>query len=96
MGERYLEIDWPTIVVFASVIATLVLQLLLCFKAKKIAVKLLPVALLMVSTAVFSIFSAVVNGWDGLGYLFVAVLSFSLIVVCGVAWGIWAMARKRN
>ena len=92
----YLELDFPTIVVFVSVIATLILQLLVCFKTKKIFIKLLPIALLIVSTIVFSICSASINGWDGLGYLFFAFLSFGLIIVCGVAWGIWAIARKRN
>ena len=76
MEKWYLELDFPTIVVFVSVIATLVLQLLLCFKAKKIFIKLLPIAFLIVSTIVFSICSATINGWDGLGYLFFALLSF--------------------
>ena len=96
MGTWSLESDFPTIVVFASAIATLIVQLLLCFKAKNIFAKLLPLALLIVSTVVFSICSAAANGWDGLGYLFFALLSFGLIVVCGIAWGIWAIVRNRN
>lgn len=96
MGNWYLEIDFPTIVVFVSVIATLILQLLLCFKAKKIFIKLIPIALLIVSTIVFYICSATINGWDGLGYLFFSLLSFGLILVCGLSWGVWAITRKRN
>ena len=96
MRDWYLEIDFPAIFVFLSVIATLILQLLLCFKAKKIFIKLLPIALLIVSTIVFSVCSAAINGWDGLGYLFFALLSFGLILVCGLGWGVWAIARKRN
>ena len=94
MDNWYLEIDFPTIVVFTSVIATLILQLLLCVKAQKIVIKLLPIALLIVSTIVFSICSATINGWDGLGYLFFALLSFGLILVCGIGWGVWAIIRK--
>ena len=93
MGEWYLEIDLPAIVVFISV---LILQLLLCFKVQKIFIKLLPIALLIVSTVVFSVCSASINGWDGLGYLFFALLSFGLILVCGVGWGVWSIIRKRN
>ena len=96
MGEWYLEIDLPTIVVLISVISTLILQLLLCFKVKKIFIKLLPIVLLIVSTVVFSICSASINGWDGLGYLFFALLSFGLILVCGLGWSVWAIIRKRN
>ena len=96
MDKWYLEIDLPTIVVLASVIATLILQILLCFKVKKILIQLLPIVLLIVSTIVFSICSATINGWDGFGYLFFALLSFGLILVCGIGWGVWAIIRKRN
>lgn len=96
MGESYFEIDFPTIVVFISAIATLILQLLLCFKAKKIFIKLLPIALLIVLSIVFCICSASINGWDGLGYLFFALLSFGLILVCGIGWAIWAIIKKRS
>lgn len=96
MDKWYLEIDLPTIVVFASVIATLILQILLCFKVKKIFIQLLPIALLIVSTIVFSVCSASINGWDGLGYLFFALLSFGLILVCGIGWSVWAIIRKRK
>ena len=96
MRDWYLEIDFPTIVVFLSVIATLILQLLLCFKAKKIFIKLLPIALLIVSTIVFSICSTTTSFWDALGYLFFALLSFGLILVCSLGWGVWAITRKRN
>ena len=96
MQNWYLEIDLSTIVVIVSVIATLTLQLLLCFKFKKIFIKLIPIALLIVSTIVFYICSVTINGWDGLGYLFFALLSFGLILVCGLSWGVWAIIRKRN
>lgn len=96
MESWYFELDYPTIVVFVSVIATLILQLLLCFKAKKIFIKLIPIALLIVSTIAFFICSTTINGWDGLGYLFFALLSFGLILVCGLSWGVWAITRKRN
>ena len=94
MSKSYFEIDFPTIVVLVCAIATLILQLLLCFKAKKIFIKLLPIALLIVSTFVFYICSVSINGWDGLGYLFFALLSFGLIFVCGIGWAIWASIKK--
>ena len=94
MVKSYFEIDFTTIVVLVCAIATLILQLLLCFKAKKIIIKLLPIALLIVSTFVFYICSVSINGWDGLGYLFFALLSFGLIFVCGIGWAIWASIKK--
>jgi hypothetical protein len=96
MKDWYLELDPPTIVVFVSVIATLILQLLLCSKATKTFIKLLPIVFFIVSTVVFYICSTTIGGWDGLGYLFFALLSFGLILVCGLAWSVWAISRKRN
>ena len=88
------EFDYTTVVVLASVIAVLLLQLWLCCKAKRILVKLIPVAVLTLSTITFVACTVCVSGWDALGYLFFALLSFGLLVVCGGCWGIWAIARK--
>ena len=96
MGEWSLKIDFPVIIVLISAAAALILQLLLCFKAKKLLLKLIPVALFIVSAIIFSVCSAAVNGWDGIGYLFFALLSFGLIFVCGIGWGVWAVVRKRS
>ena len=91
-----LELDIPTIIVLVSAIITLLLQLILCFKCEKILLKLIPFLLLVISTVVFSIIFANIRGWDGIGYLFFAYLSFALIFVCGIGWGIWAIFRKRH
>ena len=98
MNNWYLEIasPSPTMVVFVSVLIVLVLQLLLCFNARKTFTKLLPLVSLTILMIVFSVCSAVINGWDGLIYFFFAVLSFGLLFVCGIGWGIWAVFRKRN
>ena len=90
------ELDYTTVVVLISVIVTLFLQILLCFKSKRIWVKGLPAMLLVVSTIVFSVCSARIGGWDAFGYLFFAFLSFGLIIVCGIGWVIWAIVRKKN
>ncbi|MBR2937416.1 MAG: hypothetical protein IKB80_02845 [Oscillospiraceae bacterium] len=97
MNNTYsFELDYTTLVVFISVIVTLLLQILLCFKSKKMWVKILPAMLLVLSAIVFSICSARIGGWDAFGYLFFAFLSLGLIIVCGIGWIIWAIVRKRN
>lgn len=96
MSEYYFEFDYTTVVILASAIIALIVQLLLCFKVKQIFIKLLPVALFIVSTIAFYICAVYVNGWDGLGYLFFAFLSFGLIFICGIGWGIWAIVQNRN
>lgn len=90
------EFDYTTVVVLISVIVTLFLQILLCFKSKRIWVKGLPAMLLILSTIVFSICSALIGGWDAFDYLFFAFLSIGLIFVCGIGWVIWAIVRKKN
>ncbi len=97
MNNTYsFELDYTTVLVFISVIVTLLLQILLCFKSKRIWVKGLPAMLLVVSTIVFSVCSARIGGWDTFGYLFFAFLSIGLIFVCGIGWVIWSIVRKRN
>ena len=92
----FFEFDMPTMVVLFSIFLTSIVQLLLCFKAKKTLVKLLPVALLAVATIVLYIIARNVGGWDALGYLFFVVLCFGLLIVCGICWGVWAVVRKEN
>lgn len=93
---HFIQLDTPTIMAVIAVAVAFAGQLLLCYKAKKLWLKLLPVSILVVSTIVFCILSACVNGWDGLGYLFFALLSFGMLFVSGIAFLIWAIARKRN
>lgn len=95
MNNTYsFELDYTTLVVFISVIVTLPLQILLCFKSKRTWVKVLPAMLLVLSTIVFSICSVRIGGWDAFGYLFFAFLSIGLIFVCGIGWAIWAIVRR--
>lgn len=96
MRDWYLEIDFPTIVVFLSVIATLILQLLLCFKAKKIFIKLLPIALFIVSTIVFFDLQ---HHHKLLGCIRLSFLCPFIFWVDFGMWpwlGVWAITRKRN
>ena len=92
----HIEIDATTAFVVISAAVVLVLQLVLCYKAKKLLPKLIPVLFLVLSTILFSVLSAIINGWDGLGLLFFALLAFGLLFVSGIGWAIWAIAGKRN
>ncbi len=82
------------IALIVSVAVILPVQLLLCFKIRKIVIRLLPVMVLSVSTAVLSLLAAVTSGWDSLGYIVLAVFTGIMLLVCGGAWGIWAIAKR--
>lgn len=85
------ELTIIALIVSAAVI--LPVQLLLCFKIRKIVIRLLPVMVLSVLTAVLSLLAAVTSGWDSLGYIVLAVFTGIMLLVCGSAWGIWAIAK---
>lgn len=82
------------IALIVSVAVILPVQLLLCFKIRKIVIRLLPVMVLSVLTAVLSLLAAVTSGWDSLGYILLAVFTGIMLLVCGGAWGIWAIAKR--
>jgi len=92
----FFEFDYSTVVVIAAVIITLLVQILLCFKGKEIWVKTIPTTLLVLSVVVFSVCSAMSDGWDAIGYFFFVLLSLGLIGVSGVGWAFWAIVRKMN
>lgn len=82
------------IALIVSVAVILPVQLLLCFKIRKIVIRLLPVIVLSVLTAVLSLLAAVTSGWDSLGYIVLAVFTGIMLLACGSAWGIWAIAKR--
>ena len=96
MMQQIFELDATTIIIRSSTIVAVLLQLSLCRKAKRTLIKLIQIALLTLSTIAFSICSACVNGWDGIGYLFFALLSFGLIWACGISWFFCAAFGKNK
>ena len=83
-------------VVFITAAFTLTVQLFLCFKAKNKFLKFIPPLLYTVSTVVFCVISAHVNGWEGFGYLFFALVSFAMVIVCGISWLIYCFTKKQK
>ena len=87
------DIELTTAVLIFSLIVLLPIQLLLCFKVKSKAIRLLPIILLSIPTLIFIVMSTTTQGWDGLGYIFLAVFTGFMMLICGVGWGIWAISK---
>ena len=87
------DIELTTAVLIFSVVVLLPIQLLLCFKVKSKAIRLLPVILLSIPTIIFVMMSVAITGWDGLGYIFLAIFTGFMLLMCGVGWGIWAINK---
>jgi len=93
MDLKILEIDSDVFLLTISTIV-LIIQLLLCFKIKNKFIKLIPVILFLISTIVFSIFIFILDGWDSVGCLLLAIGSLFLLFVCGISWIIWRFNMK--
>ena len=87
------DIELTTAVLIFSLVVLLPIQLLLCFKVKSKAIRLLPIILLSILTLIFIVMSTTTQGWDGLGYIFLAVFTGFMILICGVGWCIWSIIK---
>ena len=74
-------------------ILVLLLQLLLCFMAKKIWIKLLPAIVLAAAIVIFSVCFYQIDHLINVIFLFIAFRSFHLLLACGIGWGIWAIVK---
>lgn len=84
--------------IFVYIVAAIVLlvQLLLCFKVKNKHVRLIPVYLFSLLTAVFAVLSLFFDGWDRVGFVLLAVCAAFFVLACGAAWAIWRLVKRRR
>ena len=90
------DIELTTAALIFSVVVLFPVQLLLCFKVRSKVIRLLPVMVLAVPASVFCCSAVLRPGQDGLGYTFLAVFSGFMLLMCGLGWGIWAIAQAVN
>lgn len=90
------DVELTGLMLLLSAVVVLPGQLLLCFRAKRRMVRLLPAVLLGGITMAFILAALLINGWDGLGYVFLAIFSGMLLLACGLGWAIWAACFWRK
>ena len=90
------EVNLTTLVLIFSIFILFHCQLLLCFKVKRIVLRLLPSIVLFAATAIFFAFIYIADSWDSLGYLFLALFTGFMLLVCGLAWLVWAIVRAAS
>lgn len=90
------DIELTTLTLIISVVILLPIQLLLCFKVKSRTIRLLPVIILSIFAVAFIVLTLSTPGWDGLGYIFLAIFAGFMIFMCGIGWGIWAIVNRRK
>ena len=69
------------------------IQLVLCFRAKRFLIKLLPAILLTVATVTFYAMILVTTDWSAFAYGILAIFSEVLLFFSAIAWGIWGIAK---
>lgn len=82
------------IFVFVLVFILVLFQLLLCFKAKKNIIRLIPVCLFSGLAVLFIVLGFIFSDWDSFGFFFLAGCTLVLLLACGIGWGIWVVIRK--
>ncbi len=87
------DLELTTFTLIFSIAVLLPVQLLLCFKAKRNTIRLLPVILLSIAAVFLIVMAIVTAGWDGLGYLFLAIFTCFMLLICGTGWGIWWIVK---
>ena len=90
------EMELTTLTLLLSVFLLLPLQLLLCFKVRSRLLRLLPVILCSLLVGTFLLLALCTPGWDGLGYIFLALFAGFMLTSCGIGWLIWAILRKKK
>lgn len=87
------DIELTSVVLNVSIAVFLPIQLLLCFKVRSKVIRLLPVIVLSGATIFLVAMAAAGSGWDGLGYIFLAIFTCLMLLMCGIGWGIWAIIK---
>ena len=75
--------------VACGILIVLPVQLVLCFRGKKVFMKCLPAVLIGIATITFYILAITARTWIAFIYLIVAFYSAVFLISCGIAWGIW-------
>ncbi len=90
-----LDIGTDVFLFFCAVLLFL-LQCFLCFRVKRRWLRLLPVSLLTCAALSFGALAFVFDGWDSIGFLFLALWALCLLVPCGLSWGTWWLIKRRR
>lgn len=97
MFDLYIgDIELATVFLVFSIIVLLPIQLLLCFKVKSKVIRLIPLILLFIFTLIFVVMATTTHGWDAIGYIFLSIFTGIMMLICGVAWGIWAIIKHKQ
>lgn len=83
------------IFILLLLVGVILLQTLLCYKAKP-WLRRIPVCLLAGAMLVLIVLGIFHDGWDRVGFLFLAGCAAILMAAAGIGWGIWWIFKGRK
>ena len=84
-----------TVLIFTALsILIITVQLLLCFKIKRVWLRLIPTLLIGGVTVAFYVLLRLATGWEVIGYLLLLLGAGLLFVVDFFAWILFAILRR--
>ncbi len=79
------------LILLAVFLGGFALQIVLCFTVRRLWIRLLPGAVCLLAGAVCLGLAFVLDGWDAVGCVILAVLALLFLMLFGLAWGIWGI-----
>lgn len=84
---------WIFVLIYAVAALAFVLQLLLCFKAKKPLLQRAPIVVLAVANLALFLLMRFTRTWAAFAYMILYVASGAMLLSDSLAWMIWAVVR---
>lgn len=69
-------------------------QFILCLKARKAAVRLLPIIIISALTAIFAVLAFTGQGSDAVAYLFLLNYCICMLIMCAAGWLVWLVYKN--
>lgn len=90
------DINLTLVVMLLCALVILPIQLLLCFKVKRLWLRLVPTVLFCTLSVISFILTMTITGWDVLLWLIILIYSLFVSAVCALSWIIYALVNLRK
>ena len=91
---RFFDVRTDVFVLMLCMCMILV-QLVLCFKAKSKGTRLIPVCFLTGMIVMFVILAFIFDGWNRVGMFLLTGVTAFLLISSAIGWVIWYLLRKK-
>lgn len=96
------DVELTELIIYIAALIMIPVQVFLCLKVKKLMIRLLPMILFLGLTISFIRIAQLYEGWDGFGYVVLAMCTMILLAgsvigwIIGIIWMIVKKVRMKN